>query len=255
MVRRSPLVLLAALLLVVAAAGGAAAQQFTVRGKVWDRGAFAPITGALVMREGSDRVVAVTNASGEFTVRLPAGTHALRVMALGFASGTLQVTAAADAQQVAIALDADPLMLEQLVVLADRFEVRRKAVGVSSMVINDNELQMTSSRHLAEMVGRHVRSGPAIDCGARTLHYGSQGLACQMGRLRAPAVSRTRVYMDEVPLVGGLEVLQTVNPKEIARVEIFEGGKQVRVYSVQFMERAARMGLEPQPLDMPEQEP
>ena len=254
MARRSPLLLLAAFLLLMAAAGGAGAQgQFTVRGKVWDRAAFAPIAGALVMRDGTDRVLAVTSATGEFVLRLPAGPHRLRVMALGFASGTLEVTAAPDALPVAIALDADPVMLEQLVVLGDRFEVRRKAVGVSSMVIGDTELQMTSSRHLAELVGRHVRSGPAIDCQARTLHYGEQGLACQMGRLRSPAVSRTRVYIDEVPIVGGLETLQTLNPKEIARVEIFEGGKQVRVYSVQFMERAARLGLEPQPLTMPEQ--
>jgi hypothetical protein len=247
---RRPLLPLAAVLLVLLSARGAAAQAlYTVHGRVWDRAQMAPLRAALVSAD-EVRARAVTNASGEFTLRLPAGTHLLRVTALGFAPGVLEVTAGPDAQPVAIALDSDPVLLERLVVMADRFELRRKTVATPSTVLGRDELTGTSSRHMAEVVGRHTRDGPPLDCGQRTLHLGERGLVCTRAQNTAMRGARARVWIDEVPISPSLEVLQNYDPRDFERVEIYDGGKQIRLYTVRFMERAARIGYEPLPLPM-----
>jgi hypothetical protein len=58
-----------------------------------------------------------------------------------------------------------------------------------------------------------------------------------------------RVYIDEVRMPD-LEVLSLYTPAEVASVEVFRNGEQIRVYTRWFMEWAARTNYRPLPLSI-----
>ena len=53
------------------------------------------------------------------------------------------------------------------------------------------------------------------------------------------------VWIDEAPVVGGMDYLRTVRPYELYMVEVYAGGRQIRAYTPRFMERAAKTRLQP----------
>ena len=53
------------------------------------------------------------------------------------------------------------------------------------------------------------------------------------------------MYLDEVPVLGGLEYLDTFAPHELHMIEVFAGGRHIRAYTPRFMERAAKQRLSP----------
>ena len=59
------------------------------------------------------------------------------------------------------------------------------------------------------------------------------------------------VYFDEVPLAGGWSYLDTFAPHDLYMIEVYRGGRHIRVYSRFFMLRAATTRLFPFPLFTP----
>jgi hypothetical protein len=57
---------------------------------------------------------------------------------------------------------------------------------------------------------------------------------------------RVSVWIDERP--GALDELTFYDPIDLARVEVFGGGRMIRVYTTWFMESAARRKYLPMPL-------
>lgn len=53
------------------------------------------------------------------------------------------------------------------------------------------------------------------------------------------------VFVDEAPVLGGLDYLDVVAPHELYLVEVYGWGRHIRVYTNQFMERAAKIRLRP----------
>jgi hypothetical protein len=236
-------------LLLAAASAPAEAQRVTLRGRVVDRATGAPVPAAQIAVAGR-RERETANMAGEFAIQLPAGAHVLQAGAMGYAEAAVPVTVSRDGAPVTVALASDPVLLEQITVVSDRFENRRKAVAVSSRVLGRTELTLTSTPDMAQFVGRYVRGGGPADCTQMMLHQGSRGISCMRGQRNAIAdlTGGARVWIDETPMLGGLELLQLYDPGEFERVEIYNGGGQVRLYTTQFMERAARIGYRPMPI-------
>ena len=59
---------------------------------------------------------------------------------------------------------------------------------------------------------------------------------------------RIRTYLDEVPVASAY--LQNLGPRDVELVEVYSGLAMVRVYSRQFLERAADQGFRPLPIDL-----
>jgi hypothetical protein len=47
------------------------------------------------------------------------------------------------------------------------------------------------------------------------------------------------VYIDELPIMGGLEVLESYHPSEFHSIEVFGDGATIRAYTYAFMEKMA----------------
>lgn len=57
--------------------------------------------------------------------------------------------------------------------------------------------------------------------------------------------AESMVYVDEMPVIGGLDYLDVLRPHELYMVEVYGQGRHIRVYTNHFMERAAKKRLRP----------
>jgi hypothetical protein len=227
--------LLAVLLSAVAAARPAAAQQeagpstVPISGQVVDRSTGQPLAGAFVEVAGT-HLETLTDAQGRFTFRkLRPGEHTVAVSLLGYADLEQKLTAAAGQPEVALAMEPDPVLLEGLTVNLDVLEQRRNRIAVASRAFDRAEIRRSAAVNMEAFVrGRG----------------GVQAVVCRRAFADACVYSRGRyepvaVYLDEVP-IHSLDHLTAVQPAEVERVEVYQNGRQVRVYTSWFMEQVAR---------------
>jgi hypothetical protein len=212
------------LLAVALAASSAAAQRAVVRGRVVDAQTGNPVPGATV-HLGSDHS-AVADAQGRFEIgRVQPGTQTVWARGMGYGVAASEIVVPQDSIRLELAIDPDPVRLEALVATVNRFEVRTRGYARAMRVFREFVLWRTGMRRAS--------------CGS--------GRYCVMirGRAQEPAV-----FIDEVRLAAGMDLLSTFRPWEVARVEVYSGGAQIRVYTKSFMDWAARTNYRPNPLHL-----
>lgn len=227
----------AALAIAALAAGRADAQRVTVSGQVSDAENGHPLAGALV-KVGDDHHTALTDAQGRYQVRgVSPGERMVFASAMGYRLSSGAVAVGGSGAAVDLVLDRDPVRLAAIVATASRFEARRRAYGRSARLIDENQIAGSGARDMLDFLetngGLH-----------RTACGPGGGLRCVWVRGR-PA--RPVVYIDEVPWPA-LDLLSAYRPADVARVEVFGGGSQIRVYTRQFLQWAADHNYLPQPL-------
>jgi outer membrane cobalamin receptor len=152
--------------------------------------------------------------------------------------GSAQLEVPFDSITVTLALEPDPVRLAAVVATASRFEARTRGYPRAMRVFREQDLRAAASGDMREFV--QWRAGVRrANCGPNR--------ACV--RIRG-AVAEPRVYVDEVELLAGMEMLASLRPWQIARVEVYNGGAQVRVYTRSFMDWAARTNYQPNPLSL-----
>jgi hypothetical protein len=227
------LVALPLLLAGPASAQRAEAARFQVVGRVLDAVTQEPIADAVV-RLSDAAVLAVTDSGGGFVLdAVPAGTHGWRISRIGYAgwSEDLEVT---EADELTIRLLPQPEVLEGLVVIGDRFRDRRLASGMTSRVIERAEVARAAGGDLHAFL--QVRIGvPLMSCGG-------QDLEKNCAWLRGSKVE-IKVFIDEQRASGGLSQLHALPPHDVHSIELYTGGTMIRVYTEQFVARAAREGV------------
>lgn len=231
-------VILAVTALLLATRGARAQQQpapFELLGTVVDADQGQPVVGAWIGLAGSEWG-SVSGDGGRFRISgVTAGPLSLTVEALGYETLRWEGEVRAGVQPLALELSPDPFLIEGLRVVSDRFRARRNAVATSVFAYDAADLASTAQRTALELV--EMRSGAAaVPCAGR------RGGTCLF--LRGRAVEPT-VYLDEVPVLGGLEYLDTFAPHELHMIEVFAGGRHIRAYTPRFMERAAKQRLSP----------
>lgn len=225
-----------------ALAQDARAPTVTISGQVVDAETEAPLPAAVVhLPELSRRVL--TDENGSFQLRnVPAGEHVIMIRQLGYEPLNEVWTIGAEGVtrlEVFVRLSPQPIVLEGIRVQADRLERRRRAAGVSARVIDQQRLITTSARNTREVVLQMTGFG-AVAC------PGGSTTECLRVRGRPVAPS---VWIDEVPAVGGLSQLEAYSPGELFRIEVFGGGRYIRVYTRHFIEHvASRPSYRPRPL-------
>lgn len=187
-----------------------------------------PLSGVLVEIEALDRS-AFTNKEGRFVLKgVTRGTFTVRARQLGYEEWKGELNASDDRMQLDIALEADPVLLEEIRVVSDRIERRRKGTAVSVFAYEADELNASAAFDVRDFVRTRLF---VVSCPAS---YIANDCVLRRGRPIVP-----RVYIDEVRLLGGFEFLGLYNPNELYLVEVYDSGSQIRVYTKAFAERLA----------------
>jgi hypothetical protein len=199
-----------------------AAQEHVVRGQIIDRatrngvaGAWAEVP-ALNHRFGADNL-------GTFTVRLPSGSHDVLVHAFGYRTAVYRLDLRADTL-VAWELQAEPIELAAIQVQIDRLERRTRALPLSVRTVDRAELVSSPAADPVEVLkSRFLQLFPCRD-------------RAECVRRRG-ALVEPLVCVDELRAFGGLGELRSYPAGSLYRVELIDGGTQIRAYTTLFIER------------------
>jgi iron complex outermembrane receptor protein len=219
-------------LFLVMAASPVAAQEpgrTDVRGAVIDRTSGSPLIGAYVGIAGS-RSWTTTDRDGRFILKgLPLRDVTLEVTQLGYADLERSIRLTEDFEPLRIELAPDPIVLEGIRVVSDRLRARRNSIPYSVRAWDADDLATSPSFDAFDF----VRSRMAMSPCPRGSH--STNCIIRRGRVVSP-----RVYVDDAPFLGGVDVLLGWNTFDLYAIEVIGSGAQVRVYTKAFAERLAR---------------
>lgn len=195
----------------------------------------APLARASVSVAKSDWQ-SLTTESGRFLLcEIGGGPHWLTVERLGYETFAAPVQATASGDPVRVRMQADPIVLEGLEVVMDRFRHRRRAVATTVQTYDEEELASGSHLSVADFIDSRpgIIAGP---CRFRTC------VRVRGGRFESD------IYLDEVPLFGGWAELESIPTAQLYLVEVYGRGRHIRAYSHAFMQRAAKIRMLPMPI-------
>lgn len=216
MARRRTIRLLMAGLLAVAAQSAAAQQEreVDVRGRV--RVADAGMAQARV--QIGEYPAVQTAADGRFVVRrVPAGSHQLKIAAIGYKVVTRQLTLPADSLLEDVRLTPATARVSDLVVTGTLAEVRVDESPVKVEVISRRALERNLTTNLMESVRAIPGLREQVDCGVCYTN------SISINGMDGPY---TAVLFDGVPVLGALATvyaLNSLNPALLEQVEIVKG--------------------------------
>jgi hypothetical protein len=220
------------------AVGPVAAQeesdQITIVGRVLDLRSELPVHGAHVGLTVRDYGV-LTDENGRFVIQAaPTGSYLLYAGALGYETLNFEIEGVALENEILIRLEPNPIVLEGISVMTDRFERRRRGVATSTRTHDRQALLTAASDNLLEYL--RFRDGLSLrDC----FGVGRFGDLCTLRRGQETPV---QIYIDERPAWGGGAELASYQPHEMYLVEIYGRGRQIRAYTNYFMDRIAKRG-------------
>ena len=227
-----------------------APSDITLVGVLVDATNGARLPETLVTLVAENRVT-LTDAQGVFTFEeVPLGEHQLTFRQYGYEDSGARVTIRDQSNgPLTFEMAPNPLLVDGVTAVVDRLqeakrrlESRRRATAVSVRNFGQNRLLRTTARNMSEFL-RLDAALPRTSCGFRR-----QGEVCYFIRGR---VTTPRVYIDEAPMIGGITMLETYRPDELYSVEFYQGGREIRAYTHQFMERMARRPVALIPIELP----
>jgi len=211
---------------------GSDGGKVVISGTVVDRSTGVPMSGVFVAIESLNLTV-FSDREGRFATRaITTGTWTLTAGQLGFKLWRQDWVVAPGMAAIEIRMEPDPIMLEGIQVVSDGIKRRRNATAVSVRAYSADQLTFGASFDARQfistrlMVARCPSSAWGTDC------------VWRRGSMIEP-----RVYIDEIPLIGGFDFLGLYNTSELYLIEIYDSGSQIRVYTKAFAERLA-MGRE-----------
>lgn len=213
------------------------AQEPAARGVVIDSASGAPIVGAEVRLRGTG-YFGVTDARGQFRVRTEGSAPFLDVYMLGYEPAA--VSAGTSDNTLMIRLRANPILLKALEVTASRLASRRRAYSGSARALEQDVLARLQNQNVHEVLYQrlvHMRA-----CSSRG-GAGDRFCVFRRGRLIMPSV-----YVDEAPVIGGMELLRAIPIEQIHTLESYDGGTRIRVYTKWYVEKLARNAVRLMPI-------
>jgi hypothetical protein len=192
-----------------------------------------PLVGAFVSVTGDDWG-SLTDAHGRFTLpKITPGTVSLTAEQLGYDTLTVKRTVEAGVP-VTLTMTAKPILLQGLKVVVNRFERRRLSAPVSVQFFGRDQLATSAAPDMFDFM--QARAGiwmePCAGIGSMCVY--------RRGRFMEPYV-----YIDEMPVLGGMDFLDTMRPSDLYMVEVYAHGAEIRAYTTAFMTRAAETRLQP----------
>ena len=221
-----PSAALAAILLLGASAPPASAQEVPAAAAVAAGRAVGRVTDAATGRgmpevevrlNGPDTAAVRTDADGRWIVaRLRAGRYTVRARRLGYAAETASIEVVDGGERaVALALDAVPLALDQVVVTSARRAQRLADAVTTTEVVSRADIERTGASDLAsvltEQTGIQLQGGMPAGAGVMLQGLGSE---------------RVLVLLDGQPIAGrisGVFDISRIPTSVVERIEVVKG--------------------------------
>ncbi len=211
-------------------------------GQVVDAQSREPIASAEVQITSLQRTV-LTDASGRFLFSdVAPGSYEVVVQRIGYQSVTEVWEVGAAPKALSVELEPDPVLLEGIRITQSRLHNRMNAVGMSTRVVTKHVLAHSPAPNVEELLKAHAGLRPVLCYSLLEPRFNRGG--CHMVRGQPTPVM---VCIDERSAPGGMEDLKSYRPWEVERIEIYGGGRHVKVYTTQFLEWAAKQRYTPMP--------
>lgn len=213
-------------------------RSFTLHGQVLDYHSDMPVALAEVeIPELKRRVLADSAGRFRFT-DLPEGTYTFVVARIGYAASS-EASTVRDGNYLQVRLLPNPIVLEGLTALGDRFEGRMNSVGFAGYARSRDALARSTASSVAQFLSDHFQVSLA------PCTPSSNEKNCLRLRGRARSVT---VYLDDVLLPGGVTMLASYRPNDLYRVEVYPALGLIHLYTPHFVEWAAEHGIRPKPI-------
>lgn len=212
-----------------------------VTGTVVNKESGRPVANAIVSIT-SDRTGVLTNEKGQYTLdKVKAGKVSISAEKLGYETLTWEGTVGPSEGPPTLELPPKDSLLAGLHKEITRFARRRASAPVSVQSFDDNQLATSTQSNVMDFV--EARAGVAnIDCPGL---LGSDRCYLVQGMVVMPIV-----YLNDQPIAGGEGYLESISPQDLYLLEVYAHGAEIRVYTPQFMLRAARTDYRPLPLGL-----
>ena len=199
----------------------AAAQNKTVRGTVVDA-AGQPVTGAVVMVVGNNRIATTTDLDGAFTLNVPAGAT-LSVESLGYKS---QVISVGNQAVFPVTLEEDVEMLDETVVVGYGVQRKSDLTGSVASVRSEELMDRSTSDAAAALQGKAAGVQVFNDSGApgEGSSIRVRGISSNSGSGLGPLL-----------IVDGLQVdkIDYLDPSMIESMEVLKDAASAAIYGAQ----------------------
>lgn len=200
-------------------------------GVVVDAGSGVAIPGAAILLDDRARPV-FADRHGRFTLEgVRPGTHAVTVAQLGYDTLRTRVEVEEVNRPVALRLTADPVVLERVTAMVDRFRERLNSMGTSVRSFDQLGLRSAPSQTALDFVLTRTSLVPA-HCPSL---FAFSPCAYVRGR-----PTEVQVYVDGARIVAGLDVLATYRPEELYSLDVISGGRAILAYTNWYVESVAR---------------
>lgn len=205
-------------------------------GVVIDDATEQPLANTLVSIEASEWASLTTEGGRFLLCGIGEGTHLVTAEQLGYTTFKAYAEASRTGDVNVVRMRPDPILLEGLEVVTDRFERRRKAVATTVRAFDQEDIARSGYWTAAEFIASRAGVFTTLCEGGTTCVY-----------RRGQRVNPT-VYLDEFPLIGGWFQLETMPTSQLYMIEVYSRGAHIRAYTHAFMERAAKIRLAPFPI-------
>jgi TonB-linked SusC/RagA family outer membrane protein len=138
--------LLITITLIVVLLGGVYAQQLEISGTVTSASDGLPLPGATVLAEGNQNIGTVTNAEGNYSLKVPQGVKSISFSFIGMETKTVNIEASGVFN---VALESSTEALGEVVVTALGIERQKKALGYSVQEIAGSSLAEAREANVA----------------------------------------------------------------------------------------------------------
>lgn len=204
-----------------------AGREVRLYGRVLDAATGLPVFGALVRPTG-DRPASVTDTAGVWVLELPeAEEYVVAVAQLGYRAALLTLPTTAPGEFTTVLLEADPIELEGLEVLVDRFEERRRFYMGRVTVLDQKRLMSAYAASLLDIVVANVPGSRFCPDRPDDLCVSVRGEPSSVG-----------VCLDEEPVYRVATELERYSVADIHLIEVF-GRTHVRIYTRRFVGKSA----------------
>lgn len=212
------------------------AAQETVRlyGRILDASTGRPVYGASI-HAGNARAADMTDTLGLFVLEVPeAEEYTVSAGQLGYRTALVTLPATAPLEFTTLLLEPNPIALEGLEVLVDRFERRRQLYTGSVTTLEQDALLRVPAMSAYDLLMANLpAAGPC----------GDQLCSVRRGR-RLPV----RLCIDEEPAYLPLSDLERHTAADLYLIEIYGRGASVRLYTRRFVASILGSGRNLEPL-------
>jgi TonB-linked SusC/RagA family outer membrane protein len=210
--------------------------QKTISGRITNSSTGQPLAGATVAVKGTNTATQ-TNADGDFSLAVPAGTTTLTVTSVGYASQEISINGRSEVNISMVGTDTE---LSEVVVTALGIRKEKKALGYSVTEVKGEELTKARSVNIANsLVGKVA----GLDIASTASGPGGSTRITIRGNTSVARVNQPLIVVDGIPFNndnlgsvgewGGQDQgdgISSLNPDEIETITVLKGGTAAALY-------------------------